>query len=57
MNKIQFTIDDPKIYMIEVKANPELAPLALMLFEKWGAYQVPDTTVSVFISRISDLKK
>lgn len=40
--------NDPKIYMVELIAHPELAPLAIQLFEKFGAYQVPDTIVYSF---------
>lgn len=37
--------NDPKEYMVEVRAHPELAPLAIQLFEKFGAYQVPDSPI------------
>lgn len=37
--------NDPKIYMVELIAHPELAPLAIQLFEKFGAYQVPGSPI------------
>lgn len=37
--------NDPKEYMVEVKAHSELAPLAIQLFEKFGAYQIPGSPI------------
>lgn len=39
-------MDDPAVCMVEVKASEELAPLAINLFEKLGAFQVPSSGVT-----------
>ena len=38
-------MDDPMVCMVEVKASEELAPLAINLFERLGAFQVPSSGI------------